>query len=133
MSEENPDPRQRCLGCANEIDKGDESDRPGPWHAECAPYVDTSRSSAVSTRSDVSVLPVDRVHSSEEVRAGVCFLWNCDLPCPGHCPSGDRMHVTDNPEGGPCSACVAYADEQRREFEDDQMDGLRESTQRYIG
>ena len=42
------------------------------------------------------------------------------------CPAGDGLHPTDDPAGGPCSGCVAYADEMRREWQADQMEAMRE-------
>ena len=40
------------------------------------------------------------------------------------CPWGDKMHPTDDPDGGPCSECVEYADEQLKELNEDTMLGM---------
>jgi hypothetical protein len=44
---------------------------------------------------------------------------------PNLCPYGDGKHPTNDPYGGPCAACEKYLEEMRRDWYDDQLDGLR--------
>lgn len=43
------------------------------------------------------------------------------------CPSGDGLHITDDPDGGSCSGCKAWAAEMRAEWEAEQLAAMRDA------